>query len=313
MMSFIEKIVVLQNRKGSIIRLYIDHDGRQDFSIQRSNQIKGRTSHFFNKKLWHSRYHVNLILERQIAQYEDKGYEIVEEFSLDPQPFKVDQFRFDNHALKTNMSMMKISHNAIPLSISASFQQLSIVDMRYKKPVVNADIWNLFEQLTRMICFVPLICTAIYEPDTQKLILLSTHYNSLPKPTAAYSVESLLQRADTTIELSHFECQTMTANSKGVFAHFDNQILTFHFPGWRVANLIVERNSPRDPQYNLYSFKNDVHCLIGKMKLDIEHNQHALFLLDIAENNKVKQAVYVERSERTKAISDMRYIVPINR
>ena len=314
MMTFIERIVVLKNPKGSIIRLYIDHDGKQLFSIQRSNDINGRTSHFFNKKLWYSRYHVNLILDRQIAQYEEKGYDVIEEFTLDPQPIVHDQFRFDNHALQNNKSMMKISHNAIPLSIEASFQHLSIIDMRYKKPVVNAEIWTLFERVSHMINFIPFKCTAIYEPDDQRFVMLTTNYRSQPKPAAGYKLKSLLKRASSVMKFCEFECQPVTAKTEGVLAHFEQHILTFHYAGWQVANLIVERIKPSRCTYNLYSFKNEAHCLIDTMELNIDHDQHALFLLNIA-NNKVAQAVYVQRSERTKAISEIPFvnaIVPRN-
>lgn len=304
MMTFIEKIVVLQNPKGSIIRLYIDHDGKQVFSIQRSNDINGRTNHFFNKKLWYSRYHVNLILDRQIVQYEEKGYDVIEEFTLDPQPIALDQFRFDNHRILADKSMMKISHDAIPLSIDASFQHLSIIDMRYKEPVVNADVWNLFEQVRRLINFIPVRCTAIYEPSAQRFVLLSTQYRSQPKPTARYALEKLLKNTKTAITFCDFESQLVTAKTEGVFAHFDQHTLTFHYAGWRVANLIVERNKSSRNTYNLYSFKKGAHCLINTTELNIDHDQHALFLLNIV-NKKVAQSVYVQRTERTKEISEM--------
>ena len=54
----------------------------------------------------------------------------------------------------------------------------------------------------------------------------------------------------------------------------------------------------------LYSFKKGAHCLINTTELNIDHDQHALFLLNIV-NKKVAQSVYVQRTERTKEISEM--------
>jgi hypothetical protein len=50
--------------------------------------------------------------------------------------------------------------------------------------------------------------------------------------------------------------------------------------------------------------------LINTMELNIEHDQHAIFLLKIT-NHKVTQAVYVEFSDRTKAISDIPNIIAV--
>ncbi len=300
--KYIEKLVVLANDAKTIVRLYIDHDGMQNYSIQRSNNRSGRATHFFNKKIWHSLYHANLILEREISQYEDKGYDVLDEFDLSSNETKQCGFRFDNHKISPDSEMLEISPAAVPLHIDLSFNEVSIKDMRYQLDYSNEAVTSLFEQITQMINFIPFSCYVVFDPSNNRLTLLSLDYNSKPKPSSVYSFEALYLQAKTPLALkSYTECIEKT-NKTGTYVHFDGSVITFHFSGWFVANLLAECSNSGFNE--LYSMANGEHRLIHTAKLNIKHHQHAKFLLNV-EQQQIKEVIYLHILDRTTALTEL--------
>lgn len=307
MHKYFEKIIVLQNLQGTIIRVMIMHDGQRNYSIQRSNVINGVTKHFYNKKLWHSLYHVYLILERRIEDYEQKGYDIIEEFQLNINRINKPQFRFDNHKLTPGTQMTKISHDAIPVFIETNFHGVEITDMRYQSELKASELVGLFESITQDIHFIPFVFTGLYEPNTKRLTVIKIDYWSKPDPKALYTFEHLAKNQVTEIAVDRYENSIAGCDSSGTYALFENDIVTFHFAQWKALNLIVEQESVAGTTCKLYSMKNHRHSLIHTMDLQVKQNHQAMFLVCLAERQ-VNKIIYLSRTEQSKRVSETPFL-----
>lgn len=307
--KYFEKIVVLQNRIGRIIRIMIMHDGKRNYSLKRSHYFNGVIKHFNNKKLWHSLYHVNLILERQLEDYEDKGYDLIDEFQLNMNRTNKPQFKFDNHKLEANRSMLKVGHKSIPITVSANFDGVCITDMRYRTEVTLAALVDLFNAVSRNIHFIPFAFTGIYDPEANVLTIVKVEYRSKPDPKMHYTFDYLVKNSDcdSKMKIAHYEHSISYCDSSGTYAQFENDIITFHFAQWKAVNLIVELDSISDKSFKLYSMKNHRHCLVHTMQLPLMHNHQAMFLLNEVDGE-VSDIIYLNQTVHTKKVSETPYL-----
>ncbi|WP_076414923.1 hypothetical protein [Shewanella sp. UCD-KL12] len=310
--KYFEKIVVLQNQTGRIIRIMIMHDGQRNYSLKRSNSFNGVTKHFNNKKIWHSLYHVNLILDRQLEEYEAKGYDVIDEFSLNINRPAKTQFKFDNHKLEAGRPMLKVSHKAIPIAVSANFDGVDIIDMRYRTEVTQTALVDLFNAVSHNIHFIPFTFTGIFDPETNTLTSLSVDYRSKPDPKAYYTFDYLVNNSgcDGIMKFAHYENSTSLCDCSGTYAKFENDILTFHFAQWKAVNLILELDSIADQSFKLYSMKNHRHCLVHTMQLPYKHNHQAMFLLNETAGE-VSEIIYLNQTVHTKTVSETPYLLEV--
>lgn len=243
--EFIEKITVLQHPETkNIARLMIEHDGNRNYGLQCSIVNNGKTRHFYNNKIWHSVYHIKDELERRVAEYEEKGFDVVTEYSLAPNKImaKPTTFGFtDSPSLAVDSDVLPISAKDIPVTIACSFNNIVITDLRYCTQIIDPQITIFFENIRNNIDFLPFDMVAIFT-DTQ-LKVLSLEFKSKPTPNHPFNYLRLLSKKHTEFEIVDAETLLIAASGGINFAHYTNNQLLFYIDqSWATANVYIEKS-----------------------------------------------------------------------
>lgn len=256
--KFIEKITVLQHPETkNIVRLMIEHDGNRNYGFQRSIVSNGTTRHFYNKKIWHSVYHIKDELECRVSEYEEKGFDVVSEISLSPNKIPAEPIHFDftDEPLLVEGNVLPISANDIPLQIECSFNKLAITDLRYSAQSFDTKLVDFFDNVRKTIDFLPFDMVAVLSQNTLKV--LSLEFKSTPQPKHSFNYLLLLSKKHTEYSIIDAATLLVSANAGMSFAYFtDNQLQFCIDQTWATANVFIEK-SPHSPECKVYCIRDE--------------------------------------------------------
>jgi hypothetical protein len=242
--NFIEKLTVLQHPESkNIVRLMIEHDGAQNYGLQRSIVSKGNTRHFYNNKIWHSAYHVKLELSRRICDYEEKGFDVMTEISLAPNKSQeLSSFDFTAERALSADRVLPITSTDRPIFVAISFDHLDITDLRYNSKIVDKSLLEFFDGLRNTIEFLPFNMVAIQGENQIKV--LSLEFKSRPKPKHGINYLVLLSKKRSEFKILDATEFMIHPEAGASYASYMNGHLSFCFPHpWMKANVFIEKHS----------------------------------------------------------------------
>lgn len=266
--KFIEKLIVLQHPDTKhIVRLMIEHDGQQNYGLQRSILNNGTTRHFYNKKIWHSAYNIKLELSRRVSDYEDKGFDMMTEISLRPNDVPpCPEFNYSTSMIEPDENTLPINPTEMPIFVDCSFHQLSVRDLRYNTEVTNEELLTFFKDLRKSIEYLPFAMVAIWSEKSIKV--LSLEFRSKPQPKHAINYILMLSSKKN----SHFMIVDATGPGSNQQSQESNQSyavlaggnLTFHVAStWKIAKAFLEKH-PHSANFSVYGMDSDKFMKVGE-------------------------------------------------
>ncbi|MFT6653966.1 MAG: hypothetical protein ACJAWI_000719 [Marinomonas primoryensis] len=260
--KFIEKLTVLQHPDTrQIVRLMIEHDGQQNYGLQRSILKNGTTRHFYNKKIWHSPYNIKLELNRRVSDYENKGFDVMTEISLRPNDVPTcPVFSYSIDCVAPNVKAFPINATDIPISVDCSFHQLSIRDLRYDTEITDKGIITFFKNLRKAIEFLPFEMVAVW--SEKSINVLTLEFSSKPQPKHAVNYIRMLSSkkhsAFTIINATGQDHNLEQIDDNQSYAVLTGGSLTFHLAStWKIANVFLEKY-PHAAKFSVYCIDSEI-------------------------------------------------------
>ncbi|MGI2227758.1 hypothetical protein [Shewanella frigidimarina] len=288
--KYIEKLVVMQHPDSKdLIRLMIEHDGQQTYGLQRSIVNKGKVRHFYNKKLWHSAYNVKLELARRISDYEDKGFDVMTEISLQHNNIgTIPEFFYSKKSINAGDKAVSIEPTDVPIFVDCSFHKLSIRDLRYNTEIVDEDLIAFFNALRKTIEFLPFTMVSVWSKSEIKVLMLD--YHSKPKPKHGFNYLAKMATTDPmvfvvtdcTVQNSVISNDTLSESC----AVLSNDSLTYHLSSkWMSANVFLEKH-PHMTSFKVYCMDSGVYReVLTDVKLnEVDRSCNAEILFTHVEN-----------------------------
>ena len=288
--KYIEKLVVMQHPDSKdLIRLMIENDGQQTYGLQRSIVNKGKVRHFYNKKLWHSVYNVKLELARRVSDYEDKGFEVVAEISLQPNNIAtIPEFFYSKNSVKASGKVASIEPTDVPIFVDCSFHKLSIRDLRYNTEIVDEDLIAFFNALRKTIEFLPFTMVSVWSKNEIKVLMLD--YHSKPKPKHGFNYLAKMATTKPMAFIITDSTKQITVPCNGTFSEscavLSGDSLTYHLSSkWMSANVFLEKH-PHMTSFKVYCMDSGVYReVLTDVKLnEVDRSCNAEILFTHVEN-----------------------------
>ncbi|GIU40970.1 hypothetical protein TUM3794_20210 [Shewanella colwelliana] len=302
--------VLKKPQRNDIVRLMLVNHGETGYSIQRTILSNSKTQHYKNKKLLASLFFAKNELERLIFDYEEKGFELRNEITMN---VELDSVNCSFSATSTPAPAeagIPVKSSDIPLQIDLGFNHLKISDLRYNTELKNDALTHFCTSLRKSIAFLPFTMFAVLSGNVVKVFCVK--YNTIPVPGKEYQyLCKLAQKAPNSFTLcdaSQLSPDYIDADIQAVFSLTGGVCsIVYHFKrNWQKMTLYAQK-SPCSGQIMLYAMKDGQYHLVYQLESSLlNNNQNAEFMMKKDDNaNHFCDAHFLQRLSYNDSVTEI--------